>query len=310
MLDIVMVNWNSGFLLRQCLRSVYEANSRLQAHISCFVVDNHSSDQSADQLEIDFPGLKVLRNQENVGFGRACNQGAALGTGEFILFLNPDTKVSPEALSKPISFLRAACNDSFGVVGVKTVDDSGRAVRTCTRRPRLRHFLYRSCGLTQLAPRLFRSHFMDDWDHETSADVDHVIGAFYLVRRQIFEQLGGFDQRFFVYMEDLDLSTRIREQGYQIRYMAECPIFHVGGGTSRNIKALRQFYSWRSHYLYAQKHFGQRAAVSYGLISGLVEPWLRVLQSCLRMRTSEVREVLAAQKLYLGYLFTRPKLTT
>jgi N-acetylglucosaminyl-diphospho-decaprenol L-rhamnosyltransferase len=302
MLDIVLVNWNSGTLLRQCLQSVFEGARESSVHVQCIVIDNRSNDDSVHNLQHDFPEIKVIMNEQNLGFGVACNQGAALGTGEHILFLNPDTTVSAASLATPLAFLKDPLNEKYGVVGIKTVNDAGQTVRTCTREPKLAHFLFRSLGLSQLAPAIFPSHFMDNFDHESSKDVDHVIGAFYMIRRTTFAAVEGFDPRFFVYMEDVDLSTRIRALGLSVRYMVESQIHHVGGGSSRNIRALRMYYSWRSHYLYARKHFGNRSASIYAFVSSLIEPAIRMLQSCAMMRIFELHEIWRAQRLYIGFL--------
>jgi hypothetical protein len=120
------------------------------------------------------------------------------------------------------------------------------------------------------------SHLMEEWDHTTTRDVDHVMGAFYLVRRRLFEQLHGFDERFFVYLEDLDLSIRVRDAGYRIVFLAEARTFHKGGGSSERVKATRLFYSLHSRIQYGFKHFGRLPAAA--LLAGtlVLEPPIRV----------------------------------
>jgi GT2 family glycosyltransferase len=135
---------------------------------------------------------------------------------------------------------------------------------------------------------------MDDWSHDSDADVDHVIGAFYAMRRDLFMALGGFDERFFVYLEDLDLSLRVREAGLRVRFLASPPSFHVGGGVSRQIKATRLFYATRSRILYAYKHFGKTLAHLHLALSLVVEPITRSIHALARLSPSALAETCRA----------------
>jgi GT2 family glycosyltransferase len=118
-----------------------------------------------------------------------------------------------------------------------------------------------SAGLDRVFPRLIRPHFLTDWDHEQTDRVDQVMGAFLLVRRELFERLQGFDERYFVYYEDVDLCARVRRGGREIVHYAEAQAWHHGGGTTKQVKDRRLFYLMRSQILYADKWFGRRAAV-------------------------------------------------
>jgi GT2 family glycosyltransferase len=137
-------------------------------------------------------------------------------------------------------------------------------------------------------------HFMADWDHLTSGPVDHVMGSFFLVRRNVFDALQGFDTRFFVYLEDLDFSKRAKMLGWTSFYLAEAMAYHAGGGTSRQVKARRLFYSLRSRILYSFKHFNPIGASLVLLVTLLFEPLFRTAFSLLRRSWTSVKETCSA----------------
>jgi GT2 family glycosyltransferase len=159
-------------------------------------------------------------------------------------------------------------------------------------------------GLSALAPRWFRSYPMVEWDHTETRHVDHVIGAFFLVRRRVFESLGGFDERFFMYLEDLDFSLRARQAGWRTTYLADVRAQHVGGGTSAQVKRARLFYALRSRFLYVRKHFAPLPAAS--LIAGtlLIEPFPRLVRALFRASPSEVGETLGAFAMLWRYFLS------
>ena len=162
------------------------------------MVDNASSDGSLDGLSALGLPLTVIKNADNCGFAAACNMGAASSTADYLLFLKPDTLMETGSLSGPVAFMEHADNRQVGVCGIRLIDSRGVTARSCTRLPRPRHFAAKIFGLDRFLPRRFPSHFMEEWDHSDSRDVEHVIGAFYLIREPLFRQLNGFDERFFV----------------------------------------------------------------------------------------------------------------
>jgi len=275
-LDLIIVNWNSGRQLHDCLKSIIAANRDSFELSRVVVVDNASSDGSVEALEcISFP-LTVIHNSENRGFAAACNQGVKASTADYLLFLNPDTRLFADSLVKPIQFMQNAENAKVGICGIQLVDEQGCVSPTCTRFPTPILFFYEMLGLTYLFPKMFPSYFMHQWEHTSSRELDHVIGAFYLVRCPVFESLGGFDEDFFVYLEDLDFSYRAHQAGRSSYYLAEAQAFHKGGGTSEQVKATRLFYSLRSRIVYGYKHFSWWSATGLMLGTLLFEPWVRI----------------------------------
>lgn len=295
-LDIIIVNWNAGDQLRDCLMSVKNADRDGFTLSRVIVVDNASVDGSLDGLESMELPLEIIRNAENMGFGAACNQGAAIGKANHLLFLNPDTRLYADSLKVPVAYMESRNNSRVGVCSIKLVNETGQADRTCTRLPKPGHFFVKIFGLDRIFPRVFRSHFMTEWDHEDSRRVDHVIGAFYLIRRNIFNKLGGFDTRFFVYLEDLDLSNRVGRLGYEIHYIADAMAFHKGGGTSAQVKAKRLFYSLRSRIIYGFKHFNIFSALVHLAATLIIEPLMRMVLALLHRSAKEMKET------WQGYL--------
>jgi GT2 family glycosyltransferase len=293
-IDIVIINWNSGDQLRACIDSLYSIDFQNTPIHKVIIVDNGSTDGSTQGLECFRSNLVVVPNKENTGFAAACNQGARLCSCPYILFLNPDTLVQGNALHSPLNFMESSEGKGYGICSVQTVDEFGHVTRTSARFPKWRHFVSYGLGVDRLFPQIFPSHFMHDWDHLESQAVDHVIGAFFLVRKSVFEQLGGFDERFFVYLEDLDFSYRAAKAGWRSYFLASACIFHHGGGTSHQIKARRLFFSLRSRLLYGFKHFSLPGGAGSAVVCLLIEPFVRSFHALLRGSASTIIETLQA----------------
>jgi len=288
-IDIVIVNWNSGELLANCLESIRRHGVAEVARV--IVVDNASSDASvAGVVDLfDLP-IEIIKNNENQGFARACNKGASLGKAPYILFLNPDTVLFKETLSNAIIFMEQESNQQVGICGVQLVNEIGEVSRTCARFPTPGIFYSKMFGLNRLFPTLFPSHHMTEWDHMNSQSVDHVMGAFFLVRRYLFETINGFDERFFVYLEDVDLSLRAHQAGWRSYYLADTQAYHKGGGTSEQVKATRMFYSLRSRILYGYKHFSWCSATALMMGTLILEPVARCALAIFNKSYLQVKE--------------------
>ena len=293
-LDIVIVNWNSGGQLRQCLASLQAANRKNFDLARVVIVDNASCDGSANGLEEGTRPLTLIHNAENRGFAAACNCGAKAGHANYLLFLNPDVRLLPDSLIVPMDFMEKPENAKVGICGIQLLDEQGQITRTCSRFPTAFTYFFQMLGLDRLFPKLFAGHLLKRSDLCQSRDVNHVMGAFLLIRRTLFESLQGFDEQFFVYLEDLDLSYRAYQAGWQSYYLATAQAYHKGGGCSEQVKAARLFYSLRSRIVYSYKHFGWLAAT--GLLAGtlLVEPFSRLALAAWRGSMQEIRETLQA----------------
>ena len=277
-IHIVIVNWNSGRQLQECLASLDAISPDAVSLAAVTVVDNASSDASADGLACIAP-LNVIRNVQNRGFAAACNQGAAGTQADFLLFLNPDTRLMPGSLEGPARYLQAAEHASVGIVGIQLLDAEGNTARNTARAPTAWSMIGNSIGFDRLMPSVFPSHFVTEWPHDDTRIVDQVMGAFFFVRRSVFEALGGFDERFFVYYEDMDFAVRARKLGWNSVFLSTAQAFHRGQGTTDAATGTRMFYFARSHILYARKHFGGLGAFAVTLSALLLEPLARLIAS-------------------------------
>lgn len=296
---VIIVNWNAGVQLEKCIESVFESRRENFELHAVIVVDNASLDDSAGNIERRWgERVRVIRNDSNTGFGRACNLGASRSDSEWLLFLNPDARLREDSLCMVMRQLLAERdNERIAVCGIRLVDDNGKTARTCARIPTWRRFIVAAIGLDRLTRGAISGYIMRDWTHDTTQRVDHVIGAFYLVRRTVFEMLGGFDERFFLYLEDLDLSKRIRTAGYEILYCSEASAFHSGGGTSKAIPARRLYYALRSRLQFCRKHFSAAGTLAVSAVTLAVEPVIRLARAILAGDVREVSNVLRAYRM-------------
>lgn len=277
-IHIVIVNWNSGRQLQECLASFAAISKDDVSLAGATVVDNASVDGSPDGLTCPAP-FNLIRNSQNRGFAAACNQGAAGEQADFLLFLNPDTQLMPGSLEKPARYLQAPEQAGAAIVAIQLLDASGKIARNTARQPTPLSMVGNSVGLDRLLPLVFPPHFVTEWAHEETRAVDQVMGAFFLVRRSAFEVLGGFDERFFVYYEDMDFAVRARKLGWSSVYLSTAQAFHRGQGTTNAATDRRMFYFARSRVLYARKHFGALGALAVMLSTFLLEPLVRVIAS-------------------------------
>ena len=231
-LSIIIVNYNVPFFLEQCLCSVKEAIGLIQAEV--IVVDNHSTNQSLAYLEPLFPWVQFLANAENLGFAKANNQAVAIAKGEYCLFLNPDTLVAEDCFEQCLGFLRAHPN--AGGLGIRMIDGSGKFLPESKRAfPSAITAFYKLVGLSALFPRskLFNKYALGYLNPNENQVVDVIAGAFFMVSNKVLATVGGFDERFFMYAEDIDLSYRIQQAGFTNYYFSDATIIHFKGESTR-----------------------------------------------------------------------------
>ncbi|WP_174865997.1 glycosyltransferase [Pectobacterium polaris] len=295
--SIVIVNWNSGKQLLDCVNSIFEYGMDYVDKI--VVVDNNSTDNSIFYLPKNEERLKIILSDINLGFGKACNLGASNLKSDFILFLNPDAKLLEDTLRKTMEFMMSqfAKDNKIAVCGVRLNDETGLVHKCCTYFPLLITYFGHSTGLSKLFPKKLPYIFMNDFDHLSSRVVNHCIGAYYFMRRDVFEELRGFDERFFVYLEDLDLSLRISKAGWKVYYYAETTAFHKGGGTSEKVKALRLFYSLQSRMTYSFKHFTKTDALWVVFLTMFIEPFPRLILAISHFSKQETKDTLLGYKM-------------
>lgn len=281
---VVIVNWNSGRQLAECLDSFAAVASDRVAVARITVVDNASVDGSCDALPAS-PALVLIRNAENRGFAAACNQGVTGSDADFLLFLNPDARLVPGALERPIQFMQSDANSAVGIVGIQLVGENGHIARNTARMPTPWSMIGNSLGLDRVMPSVFPPHFATEWAHDETRVVDQVMGAFMLVRRTVFNALAGFDERFFVYFEDLDFARRARDRGLSSVYLATARAFHRGQGTTASAVSARTYLFCRSRILFALKYFPRVSAFLVIAVTLVIEPAARSVAALLARRS-------------------------
>lgn len=252
-LSIVIVNFNTNELLVDCLESIL--NSDISVGFEICVVDNNSRNQSFGVFS-DSSQIKFILNNKNYGYSVANNIGIQNTTGRYILFLNPDTYLSPGSVDLLIS--RIETDKMIGAVGPKLIKEDGSLDKACRRSfPTPPVWFYHSFGFGKLFPKSpkFNRYNFDYIDPDLELDVDSLVGACMLVRREAIEIVGGFDERFFLYGEDIDLCLRIKNSGWGIRYFPLAVITHYKGRSTSlfALKSTIEFY--RSMYLFHLKHY-------------------------------------------------------
>src|SRR5579859_645319 len=271
-LSVIIVNYQVKYFLELCLHSVEKAVRGLDAEI--IVVDNHSGDGSCDYLQPRFPGVKFLANKENKGFGRANNQALEQARGQYILFLNPDTILAEDSVTRCLSFL--AATPGIGGLGVRMIDGGGRFLKESRRGfPTPWAGFCRLTGLSTLFPhnRLFSRYYLGWLPADKPHPAPVLSGACLWVSRAILTEVGGFDEQFFLYAEDIDLSFRIEKAGYKNYYFPGTTIVHFKGeSTSKDLRYVRQFYQ-------AMRQF-RRKHINRGL-PALFDPFI---QAAIRVR--------------------------
>lgn len=223
------------------------------------VVDNASTDGSMDYLPPLFPGVRFTANTANAGFSTANNQGWRMAKGEYVLFLNPDTLLPEDCLRQSLSVMEQ--DPQTGALGIRMVDGSGQYLPESKRGfPGPWTSFYKLSGLIRLFPSspVFARYYLGHLSPLQNQEADVLAGAYTLVRKSVLEATGGFDERFFMYGEDVDLSYRIRRLGYKNRYFADCTIIHFKGeSTRKDARYVILFY--KAMALFVEKHYGRKA---------------------------------------------------
>jgi len=255
-LSVCIVNWNTRTDLEQALTSVLDTEPSLALEV--VVLDNASRDGSAEMVRSRFPGVALLRSSENLGFARGYNRAAGEAAGRHLLMLNPDTVVYAGALDKMVAFLDS--HPKAGAVGPRLLNRDGTLQFSCRRFPRPMAAIFRNTVLGRLAPgnRFTRGYLMADWDHNAVREVDWVSGAAICIRRDTWHEVGGFDEGFFMYAEDMDWCLRAYQAGWRIYYLPEAVIVHrIGGGSDQRPAAMVLAFH-RSMARFYRKHYAAR----------------------------------------------------
>jgi GT2 family glycosyltransferase len=272
--SIVIINWNTKDILRDCLESVYEQTQDINFEV--IVVDNTSADGSAEMVKNDFPQVILIENAKNNGFAAANNQGIAVAKGRYVLLLNSDTVVLDNAIKKTLSF--ADAHPEAAVVGCRVLNPDRTLQPSCFMFPSILNMLLSTTYLYKLFPgsRFFGREHMTWWSRDDVREVDVVTGCFMLVRREAIYQVGTMDERFFMYGEETDWCYRFKEAGWKVMFTPVGEIIHLGGASSRQTSSEMTLQLRGSILLFLKKH---KSRLTYTLVCLLVSLFffLRIL---------------------------------
>jgi len=314
-LSVVIVNYNVKYFLEQALLSVEKASTGLSVEV--FVVDNNSVDDSVRMVKEKFPKVILIANDHNPGFSTANNQAIRQATGKYILLLNPDTVVEEDTFKVCLDFMNQ--HPKAGGLGVKMIDGSGNFLPESKRGfPSPFVAFCKTFGLSSLFPKskLFNRYHLGFLDHHENHEVEVLAGAFMWLRKSVLDEIGLLDEAFFMYGEDIDLSYRIVQAGYQNYYLADTRIIHYKGESTRkgSLNYVRTFYN--AMIIFARKHFqGERAwlyimmlkaaiyfRATITLLGNLVRQWyLPILDA-----TVIVAGMYYLKKFWANYYFDNP----
>ncbi len=269
-LSIIIVNYKTPEVLIQCINSINKSTLNMSFEIC--VVDNHSNDNSVGLLRGSFPRVNVIENEKNIGYGAANNLGIHATTGSYLLLINPDTILPQDAIEKLVIYLDL--HPEVGAVGPKIIREDGRFDKACRRSfPTPGVAFYRLFGINKIFPNT-RKYNRYNYEYESvdaEIEVDSLMGACILVRREVLDEVGLFDEQYFLYGEDIDLCYRIKQSGWGIRYYPTVTVIHLKGESSRKNLSRSIFEFYRSMFLFHKKYFdsGTFFIVNWFIYSGI-----------------------------------------
>jgi GT2 family glycosyltransferase len=266
--SVIIVTRNTCVLTRTAVQSVRGSRDSLVKEI--FVVDNGSTDETATALSSEFPTLRLIRSESNLGFARACNLAAKQATGKFLLLLNSDARLAPDALSQAIEWMRV--NPDCAVAGAQLLNPDGSRQNSIANFPTLATELLNKSLLRRLLPKKFPGK---ETEFREPVEVETIIGAFVFVRKSIWDLLDGLDERFFFFFEETDFCLQARRKGFRIVHLPNVRIWHGQGQTAKQVSIGARIEYWRSRYAYFEKNhrLPTRMFLAAGLLARLFFDW-------------------------------------
>ena len=276
-ISIIIVSWNVAELLKACLQSI--AESPLGKYtIETIVVDSASTDDSVQMVRDQFPQVKLLLQAENVGFSHCNNVGLQAATGRYVFLLNPDTEIVSDALAQMIGYMDA--NPTVGILGPHTLNTDGTTQSTRRRFPSLALGFIESTWLQNFAPQHMLDHYYaTDVADDSVSDVDWVQGSALLARREVYTQIGGLDESYVMYSEEMDWCKRAKTAGWRVIYFGKADIVHHGGKSSEQVTARKHIHFQESKLRYFRKFHGWLPAQGLRVFLLLSYVWQIALES-------------------------------
>lgn len=264
-ISVIIVSWNACNYLRKCLLTIAATGSSCVKEV--IVVDNASTDGSPEMVAAEFPAVTLIQTGQNLGFARANNVGLKRATGDYLALVNSDVELHADCFQQLIAYLEV--HPDAGLIGPKVLGGDGLLQRTCRRLPTVWNTLCRTLALDGVLGRwsLFSGREMRHWDHQNLMEVEVLSGCFWLARKQAVDQVGGLDERFFFYAEDVDWCQRFRAAGWKVVFVPTASATHYGGASSSNAPLRFSVEMLRANLTYWKKHHGFVGQVAYYLLS-------------------------------------------
>jgi GT2 family glycosyltransferase len=249
-LSVIILNYNVRYFLEQCVLSVENAIRNIDAEI--IVVDNHSSDDSVAMVRSRFPNVKLIVNQDNAGFPKGNNIGVSRAKGEYICILNPDTVVAEDTFEKVLAF--AESKENLGIVGVKLIDGTGKFLPESKRGIPTPWVAFTKVTGLYKSFDVFNEYYAAHLDENQTGKVEILVGAFMLMKRELYNEVGGFDENCFMYSDDIDLSYMVLKKGKSNYYFGETSVIHYKGESTVKDEKYMQRFREAMNFFY-RKHF-------------------------------------------------------
>lgn len=267
MISIVIVSWRVKKALADCLASIEKYSGETQ--VETIVVDNNSKDGTVEMIEEDFPEVKVIANDSNNGFAKACNQGLEISNGEYVFLLNPDTKVLPGSLKKLEAILYN--NPSVGIVGPKILNRDGSIQKSVRRFPDLLSQILVLLKLVNINSNLkpLKNYLQKDFDYTTEQEVEQLMGAALMFRKDLIKKIGKLDERFYIWFEEIDYCYRTKKANLKVLYTPEASVVHQRGASFKQVLPLRRQLIFNTSLL---KYFAKNVGLLQTIILALFVP--------------------------------------
>ena len=252
-LSIIIVNWNTRQLLDDCLVSIYRETQNITFEI--FIIDNASADGSAKMVEKKYPNVRLIKNTKNNGFAAANNQAIRQASSRYILILNPDTVILENALDKGVEVMDK--RRDFSILGTKTFNKNMARQKTVASSPNLLSQIFLLTKLRHFFPKskIIKKYQRFDFDYNKESYVDQIQGSFMLIRKEVLDNIGFFDENFYIWFEEVDFCLRAKKAGYKILFSPNIKIIHYGGESFKQVMTLKKqrmynrslfYYFWKN----------------------------------------------------------------
>lgn len=273
MVSVIVVSWNSEEYIEACITAL--VRTAKETPLQIILIDNASKDDTVRIVEEKFSHIQVVKNSYNVGLSQAINKGAKLATGKYIMLLNPDVILMEDTIHKLYQFMEA--REDIGACGPQFLWPNGKIQRSCRELPTFKNLFLEFSGIGRITK--CSSWKMWYFNHKETREVEQPIGSCLMVRKELFDTLGGMDERYPIFMNDVNLCYRIKEAGHKLYFVADTNVLHYLGGSTRKVKRKMILAEHHSMYRYLRDHSNNRFLLTLYALLLLTSAFYRVLFS-------------------------------